>query len=115
MRFFFSSRRRHTRSLCDWSSDVCSSDLVAAETVLISMVCRPLTKRCVPVTFTLLSAKGSSFEFCGSPGFELTGKYIVPSLESSPSGTPALAQAWAHALWPGPDAPFVVLQFKSTT
>src|SRR5260221_7263733 len=23
---FFSSRRRHTRSLCDWSSDVCSSD-----------------------------------------------------------------------------------------
>src|SRR5436190_23848570 len=27
--FFFSSRRRHTRSLCDWSSDVCSSDLTA--------------------------------------------------------------------------------------
>src|ERR687894_1738639 len=27
---FFSSRRRHTRSLCDWSSDVCSSDLGAA-------------------------------------------------------------------------------------
>src|SRR5476649_1298036 len=26
-RFFFSSRRRHTISLCDWSSDVCSSDL----------------------------------------------------------------------------------------
>src|SRR5947207_13746891 len=26
--FFFSSRRRHTRSLCDWSSDVCSSDLI---------------------------------------------------------------------------------------
>src|SRR5690349_23382457 len=25
--FFFSSRRRHTRSLRDWSSDVCSSDL----------------------------------------------------------------------------------------
>src|SRR5260221_6764760 len=24
---FFSSRRRHTTSLCDWSSDVCSSDL----------------------------------------------------------------------------------------
>src|SRR5690349_25179468 len=27
MYFFFSSRRRHTRSLRDWSSDVCSSDL----------------------------------------------------------------------------------------
>src|SRR2546430_10513241 len=27
MTFFFSSRRRHTRFDCDWSSDVCSSDL----------------------------------------------------------------------------------------
>src|SRR6266571_2572747 len=25
--FFFSSRRRHTRLTCDWSSDMCSSDL----------------------------------------------------------------------------------------
>src|SRR3954467_15643953 len=25
--FFFQSRRRHTRLSCDWSSDVCSSDL----------------------------------------------------------------------------------------
>src|SRR6267143_4799125 len=29
--FFFSSRRRHTRWNCDWSSDVCSSDLLLAE------------------------------------------------------------------------------------
>src|SRR2546430_10307540 len=28
--FFFSSRRRHTRFDCDWSSDVCSSDLERA-------------------------------------------------------------------------------------
>src|SRR5262249_58825013 len=27
--FFFSSRRRHTRLVSDWSSDVCSSDLVS--------------------------------------------------------------------------------------
>src|SRR5437867_5708676 len=27
LEFFFSSRRRHTRSYGDWSSDVCSSDL----------------------------------------------------------------------------------------
>src|SRR5436190_4877484 len=32
MSFFFSSRRRHTRSLCDWSSDVCSSDLTRRAT-----------------------------------------------------------------------------------
>src|SRR2546430_4352421 len=29
--FFFSSRRRHTRFDCDWSSDVCSSDLDETE------------------------------------------------------------------------------------
>src|SRR5256886_12886902 len=29
--FFFSSRRRHTRFDCDWSSDVCSSDLLTHE------------------------------------------------------------------------------------
>src|SRR5256886_4840526 len=29
--FFFSSRRRHTRFDCDWSSDVCSSDLSTAD------------------------------------------------------------------------------------
>src|SRR2546430_5771074 len=29
--FFFSSRRRHTRFDCDWSSDVCSSDLLTWE------------------------------------------------------------------------------------
>src|SRR2546430_15412815 len=31
MEFFFSSRRRHTRFDCDWSSDVCSSDLEVIE------------------------------------------------------------------------------------
>src|SRR5262245_65966971 len=30
--FFFSSRRRHTRCLSDWSSDVCSSDLIRCMT-----------------------------------------------------------------------------------
>ena len=29
LNFFFSSRRRHTRYIGDWSSDVCSSDLPA--------------------------------------------------------------------------------------
>src|SRR2546430_9454505 len=31
--FFFSSRRRHTRFDCDWSSDVCSSDLFKIDIV----------------------------------------------------------------------------------
>ena len=29
--FFFSSRRRHTRLVSDWSSDVCSSDLTTVD------------------------------------------------------------------------------------
>src|SRR5256886_9479735 len=32
--FFFSSRRRHTRFDCDWSSDVCSSDLISTRATL---------------------------------------------------------------------------------
>src|SRR5437879_11142511 len=35
--FFFSSRRRHTRYIGDWSSDVCSSDLVALALVAIGI------------------------------------------------------------------------------
>src|SRR5699024_11356685 len=47
--FFFSSRRRHTRSKRDWSSDVCSSDLLLTNgrlspVVYLSMQ-RMLTKR----------------------------------------------------------------------
>src|SRR5699024_3124854 len=34
--FFFSSRRRHTRSKRDWSSDVCSSDLIFAVRFLLT-------------------------------------------------------------------------------
>src|SRR5947199_1894501 len=33
--FFFSSRRRHTRCLSDWSSDVCSSDLIREQSVFM--------------------------------------------------------------------------------
>src|SRR2546426_1194052 len=43
--FFFSSRRRHTRLQGDWSSDVCSSDLVrrtAADLALVGSVSREL-------------------------------------------------------------------------
>src|SRR5260370_37139110 len=38
--FFFSSRRRHTRFKCDWSSDVCSSDLADQNRRGIGRACR---------------------------------------------------------------------------
>src|SRR5438309_6296963 len=41
--FFFSSRRRHTRWNCDWSSDVCSSDLMGTP------ACNDLAKARVPI------------------------------------------------------------------
>src|SRR2546430_10159161 len=41
--FFFSSRRRHTRFDCDWSSDVCSSDLdVGSDIALANAVAREI-------------------------------------------------------------------------
>src|SRR5699024_12082642 len=38
--FFFSSRRRHTRSKRDWSSDVCSSDLLAVGDDVVGLLHR---------------------------------------------------------------------------
>src|SRR5699024_12102786 len=40
--FFFSSRRRHTRSKRDWSSDVCSSDLIRITAVFMSILLLPI-------------------------------------------------------------------------
>src|SRR2546430_8061818 len=36
--FFFSSRRRHTRFDCDWSSDVCSSDLDGSPSAALRLI-----------------------------------------------------------------------------
>src|SRR5215208_1065925 len=47
--FFFSSRRRHTRWPRDWSSDVCSSDLVPEEfETSVEIFSRVLTRYLVP-------------------------------------------------------------------
>src|SRR5207247_4484169 len=43
--FFFSSRRRHTRSTRDWSSDVCSSDLAKGRPIGFAGINRDVTER----------------------------------------------------------------------
>src|SRR5262245_63797456 len=48
--FFFSCRRRHTRCLSDWSSDVCSSDLWKEPDLLRTVTVRPDGK----ITFPLI-------------------------------------------------------------
>src|SRR5205085_6016179 len=63
--FFFSSRRRHTRFDCDWSSDVCSSDL--ASITLSNVVSREgvsatssaVSRRPVPESVSVLGAPTS--------------------------------------------------------
>src|SRR5438132_10142622 len=78
--FFFSSRRRHTRSLCDWSSDVCSSDLFLQTPIMTSFLHRSflgfLLSVGVMVLVSLLTqppprecVEGVCFEWSGSvPG-----------------------------------------------
>src|SRR5438309_952784 len=54
VKFFFSSRRRHTRWNCDWSSDVCSSDLSRCRSAAVRTGCQSSTaasssaRRCRP-------------------------------------------------------------------
>src|SRR5690348_18445506 len=43
--FFFSSRRRHTRWTGDWSSDVCSSDLVGISTDVDAVLAIAMAKQ----------------------------------------------------------------------
>src|SRR5260370_9907401 len=59
MFFFFSSRRRHTRFKCDWSSDVCSSDLAAMYAysgILSALLQRARTGRGLRVEVSMLEA-----------------------------------------------------------
>src|SRR5690242_21510925 len=67
--FFFSSRRRHTRLTCDWSSDVCSSDLTTNDTLStptalgIEYVDIPVAlAQTAPVQFTFLWLKENRWE-----------------------------------------------------
>src|SRR2546430_5559819 len=55
--FFFSSRRRHTRFDCDWSSDVCSSDLDRFAIVADGFVVEALTL----LSFALLASGETQF------------------------------------------------------
>src|SRR5437762_9936404 len=48
--FFFSSRRRHTRYIGDWSSDVCSSDLLL-RTREAAQACAPRTRAVAALEF----------------------------------------------------------------
>src|SRR2546428_6865056 len=58
MFFFFSSRRRHTRSDRDWSSDVCSSDLHERRYLVIGSAIAALMQSFVPQQALLAVGSG---------------------------------------------------------
>src|ERR1035438_10754609 len=82
--FFFSSRRRHTRCLSDWSSDVCSSDL-SAETVelpnqqAIELPCHSVGHEAIQARSAGLGAAGNVLvDVCNLPALarsvDVTGR-----------------------------------------
>src|SRR5437899_8573123 len=76
--FFFSSRRRHTRCLSDWSSDVCSSDLLLSLCIEI---------RHVPDLISIL-------DLAREQAVARTPRRMVPG-----AGTYSQARYWTSASW----------------
>src|SRR5207248_4877905 len=98
--FFFSSRRRHTRSYGDWSSDVCSSDLSAVLNADDPLVAE-MRKHCSgSVIFFSMQEKNELVERYVRRG----GKAVV--LQPSPRGEMMVLRegrrtmpiAWVHQL-----------------
>src|SRR5206468_7718049 len=94
--FFFSSRRRHTRSDRDWSSDVCSSDLAAmygAAAAPTSQVMAAIGIRNVqPVTAATAAAA------CGSRARAITRFHPACSTAAAPASRRAETGTSAQAL-----------------
>src|SRR5204862_4118581 len=99
--FFFSSRRRHTRSLRDWSSDVCSSDLVVAlgtpengKVALIAGVTKDLTVKIhagklIGALAEKLGGKGG-----GRPDLAEAGGKDTAGLKRALQTVPSLIETW---------------------
>src|SRR5260221_10565065 len=73
--FFFSSRRRHTRSLCDWSSDVCSSNLNNTMTLLYKVASATGTADCSYVIGTAAYWAGCVVAFKDNIGIALSTSF----------------------------------------
>src|SRR5216683_5184681 len=106
--FFFSSRRRHTRSDRDWSSDVCSSDLLRPVARprrhvreyrhgLVDMVDRTATDGLLRSRRCALGLRaGRSSDGVESLG---GGGVMLSAMKSTPSATPWLRTAIVTALF----------------
>src|SRR5256884_6425511 len=59
--FFFSSRRRHTRCSRDWSSDVCSSDLITTPLYFVARGGQFLDIGGIPIPASVTSSDRSTY------------------------------------------------------
>src|SRR5256886_5369136 len=105
--FFFSSRRRHTRFDCDWSSDVCSSDLASPEAALagieVGMPIYQALRRCpdlviLPPRLSLYRRAAQALEAILAPVVPVIEPHVLGHVYGDLTGTrklfgPALAVA----------------------
>src|SRR5699024_523513 len=77
--FFFSSRRRHTRSKRDWSSDVCSSDLPPCISAIVSSTFREAGTTSFPIPSPGITASFMFF-ICTLQNFHIStaGNRSIP-------------------------------------
>src|SRR3712207_8385920 len=88
--FFFSSRRRHTRYWRDWSSDVCSSDLVGAGLGICGAVLQSLLLNPLADPFVLGISSGASTGAVVIGVFGLGGSALGLSRGGFVGGVPAV-------------------------
>src|SRR5256885_13192539 len=83
--FFFSSRRRHTRLQGDWSSDVCSSDLLVMTmgTLYLAHICMSCSSRSLLLCTIWLMANGAE----GRSGWALSQAARVSVISASQSSS----------------------------
>src|SRR5437868_12961675 len=96
--FFFSSRRRHTRSKRDWSSDVCSSDLkgsiaLANSGTQISLVGDDLPSASLPMREVLGLPMSGKVRFV----FDLD----LPNEKTKRSEERRVGKGWGWGWWEG--------------
>src|SRR5713101_1166653 len=93
VRFFFSSRRRHTSLTCDWSSDVCSSDLLLDNFYVDAEVSADGHEWSMAAYATDFVEKTWPLSY----GHNRSGKYPFPAEGNFPVAYPANGYLWDRA------------------